>query len=950
MSLEFRLLGSIEAYADGRPVPLGHVRQRSVLAGLLVDTGLPLTTDQLAQRVWGDHPPRQARATLYGYISRLRQALPGTDEADITRRSGGYVLVLADTVTVDLHEFRRRVAEARDGEEYAPLERALALWHGEALAGLDTPWFNALRDTLDRERYAAQLALDDEWLRRGQHAALLPSLTARSAAAPFDERLASQLMLALHRGGRSAEALAHYQGVRRRLSRELGIGPGPMLRQIQAAVLRQDVEPGPEAQDGRGLPEGRTIARTLRKITASPAQLPPPVAPFTGRRDELMRLDCLLATASPGRMRPTAVVVSGTPGVGKTALAVHWAHRVRHAFPDGQLYMNLRGFDPGGPAVSPAEAVRVFLDALGVPSARIPLGLEARVGMFRSLLADRRVLVVLDNARHADQVRPLLPGAPGSLALITSRDRLMSLAATGGAHLLSVDPLAPGEARDLLTGRLGARRTTAEPGAVDEIAGRCAGLPLALAIVAARAAAQPRLPLAALVEELRQTGSRLDALDGGDPASRVREVFSWSQDALSTDAARLFRLLGLHPGPDIGLPVIAALAGVPPARARTLLAELVQGHLVSEYAPRRYALHDLLRAYATELVGERDGEETRSAATHRMLDHYLHTALAADVLLTPRLDPSPLPPARPGATPTRPADHQEALAWFTAEHPVLLAAVELAAATGFDPHAWQLAATLTTFLDRHGYWEPLAAAQTTALEAARRRGDTAGEADAHRSLGLAQDRLGHSDDARTHYAHALDLFGALGSHPGRARTHQHLSRMSEAQGRHEQALDHARNSLQHYRAADDRAGQAAALNHIGWIRAQLGDHQPALTHCQEALALAEGSSDLNGQAHTWDSLGYIHHHLGRHRRAVDCYLHAVALFRQTGDRRSEAAGLLCLGDAHHAAADPAGARDAWIGALALFEELGHPDAKLPRARLMGHHDRDPADTPQPAHR
>ncbi|MEC4020197.1 tetratricopeptide repeat protein, partial [Streptomyces sp. H27-D2] len=415
------------------------------------------------------------------------------------------------------------------------------------------------------------------------------------------------------------------------------------------------------------------------------------------------------------------------------------------------------------------------------------------------------------------------------------------------------------------------------------------------------------------------------------------------------------RFLGLHPGPDTSLPAAAGLAGVPLARARALLAELTRGHLLTEHVPGRYAFHDLLRAYATELVQAEDAAGSdagpgtdQQRATRRMFDHYLHTAHTADTLLTPQVNPFALPPARPGAAPEEPADSRQSLAWFTAEHPVLLAAVEQAPAAGLDTHAWQLAATLTTFLDRQGYWRALAAAQSTALDAARRQGDRTGQAYAHRSLGLAQDRLDRPEDARTHYALALDLFGELGSSAGQARTHQHLARMSGAQGRHQEALDHAHHSLKHYRAADDRAGQSAALNHIGWLHAQLGDHQRALTHCRQALALAEETRDLNGQAHIRDSLGYIHHHLGRHRQAVDCYQQAIGLFRTSGDRHSEAAGLVCLGDAHHTAADAEAAHDAWTRALTLTGELGLPDTDPLRAKILQHLDPDPADVTLPA--
>ncbi|MFI6645477.1 AfsR/SARP family transcriptional regulator [Streptomyces sp. NPDC050504] len=998
MTVEFGLLGSIEARIDGRPAKLGHARQRGVLAALLVDVNQPVNMDRLTERVWGERPPRQARATLHGYVSRLRQALACTSEAGISRGSTGYVLTAADTATVDLHLFRALLVRARAAEgdlrAVALYEQALRLWRAEAFATIDTPWVNALRDTLGQERFAAELDLDEIKLRIGQHAALLPQLVARATAHPLDERLAGQVMTALHRCGRPADALDHYQRMRRRLRGELGIEPAPALREIQAAILRQDVparHPGaappvapsvgplvgpqggprggapstgprsgvasagppaavtPDGRSGAAAPAGPLDAvppagpldavppaglpGAVRPHTP-PAQLPLSVAAFTGRDTEIARLDRLLSGGSRVPA-PTSVVISaveGTAGVGKTALAVHWAHRVRGAFPDGQLYVNLRGFDPEAAAVSPEEAVRGFVSALGVPPGHVPAGLEAQTGLFRSLMAGRRVLILLDNARDADQVRPLLPGAPGCLTLVTSRNRLTSLAVAEGAQLLAVDLLTPGQARDLLTSRLGARRVAAEPAAVEEIVARCAGLPLALAVVAARAAAQPSFPLALLAEELRRDGSRLDALDGGDPASQVRAVFSWSYRTLSPDAARMFRLLGLHPGPDVAAPAAAAVAHVTEPHARTLLAELTRAHLLTEHVPGRYAFHDLLRAYAVELARARDRD--RREATHRMLDHYLHTARTADALLTPQPHPIALPPARPGAAPQEHADHQESLAWFTAEHRVLVAAVKQARGAGFGPHAWRLASTLTTFLDRQGGWQTLAAVQTAALEAARGQGDEAGQADAHRGLGLAHDRLDRPDEARAHYLLALDLFSGLGNRTGQARTHQHMARMSESQGLRRQALEHAHHSLEHYRAVGDPAGQSAALNHIGWILAQFGAHQQALDHCRRALALAQRVGDLNGQAHIWDSLGYIRRKLGQYDQAVGHYRQALTLFHQTGDRHSEASGLACLGETHRATTHADAAHEAWTRALEITRELGLPDADPLRTRIL----------------
>ncbi|WP_210582867.1 BTAD domain-containing putative transcriptional regulator, partial [Streptomyces sp. GESEQ-4] len=464
---------------------VGHARQRRVLAALLVDAGHVVPAGVLEERVWGERVPRRGRETLYGYVSRLRQALTPWGP-DLVREQGGYRLSVA-VEAVDLHRFRDLAARARsvDADERAVAlwEEALGLWRGEAFAGADTPWFNTQRNVVEAERLAAQIDLVDVRLRLGQHARVLAECSSRAEAYPLDERVAGQLMLALFRCGRQAEALACYTALYKRLAEELGTEPGAEVQRVHQAMLRGE-SARTAARDA--LPSAKTGA-----LRAVPAQLPLDAQGFTGRAEELAQLDGILAT---GAERSAAVVisaVSGTAGVGKTALAVHWAHRVADWFPDGQLYVNLRGFDPSGAAVTPDQAVRSFLDGLGVPAPQVPVDLQARVGLYRSLLAGQRVLVVLDNARDADQVRPLLPGSPGCLAVVTSRNRLTGLVAAEGAHPLTLDLLSPAEARDLLAHRLGEDRLAAEPDAVQEIITRCARLPLALAITTARAATNP---------------------------------------------------------------------------------------------------------------------------------------------------------------------------------------------------------------------------------------------------------------------------------------------------------------------------------------------------------------------------------------------------------------------------------------------------------------------------
>jgi tetratricopeptide (TPR) repeat protein len=625
--------------------------------------------------------------------------------------------------------------------------------------------------------------------------------------------------------------------------------------------------------------------------------------------------------------------IAGTAGVGKTTLAVHWAHRVAGRFSDGQLYANLRGFSSAGSPVSPADAVRGFLEALGVPPHRIPAGMEAQSGLYRSLLAGKRVLVLLDNAYDADQVRPLLPGSPGCLVLVTSRNLLPELVAAEGAYPLALDLPTLDEARQLLARRLDTDRVAAEPQAVEEIITRCARLPLALSIVAAHAAIRTRSSLGTLASELREAGGGLNGLASIDDRTDVRAVFSWSYRALTPAAARLFRLLGLHPGPDVSLPAAASLAGVPAPQARALVTELVGANLVVEPAPGRYAFHDLLRAYAVEQSAAVDPDQSRHAAVGRLLDHYLRSAYAAARLLHPARDPISLAPPLPGANPEIMSDRQQAVEFFTTEHRALLAAVDLATAAGFDTHTWQLAWTLTNFLTWRGHWHDMVTAGHAAVAATGRSAAATEQARAHRNLAQANTELGLLDEAGGHFRRALDISTSAADRTGQAHAHYGLAFLCARQENHGQALECARHALDLFRAVGHRAGQADALNAIGWCYASLGDHRQAIAYCREALSLSEGLGDRHGQAAALDSLGRAYHHLGQHAEAVTFYRRAVDLLQDYGDRYYEANALKHLGDTLVAAGDRAAAAEAWERALVILEDLDHPDAAKVRTRL-----------------
>ena len=932
--MRVRLLGPVDVLVDDIPRPVHGLRRKAVLAALALQPGVVVSSDRLIDIVWGDQAPATAATTLQSHVSHLRRALG--DKATIVARPPGYVLEMgeagADVDATDVLAAERLIREA--GQSADPVERetlleaATALWRGRPLADLNgLAWFDDQVQRLEHLLMQARHTLIDARLALGQHLELIPELESFSRMHPLHEHTHGQLMLALYRAGRQGDALAAYQRLRRTLDEELGIRPSQQLRDLETAILRHDPSleaPAPPVRVGNG-----TV----------PAQLPPSISAFTGRRRELNQLDGLLAGAvadADGTGRPVSVVISaisGTAGIGKTTLAVHWAHRVAGHFPDGQLYVNLRGFDPSGSILDPAEAVRGFLDALGVPVERIPAGLDAQTGLYRSLLASKRVLVVLDNARDVEQVRPLLPGAPGCLVVVTSRNQLTPLVATEGAQPLTMRLPSAVEARDLVARRLGAGRAAAEPDAVGEIIARCARLPLALAIACARASSHPDFPLATVASELRDSMRGLDTLHGGDPGSDVRAVFSWSYRTLSADAARLFRLLGLHPGPDLTAAAAASLAGIPPRRTRTLLAELTGAHLLTEHTPDRYAFHDLLRAYATEQAHTYDSAEVRRAAVHRTLDHYLHTSHSAAMLLRPELGPTALMASQSGVIPEDLGSHDDAVAWFTAEHPVLLAAIDRAATAGFETHTWQLAWVFHTFLLRRGYWSEQAAVQRVALEAARRTGDRLGQAHAMQGLGLGYARSGRLDDAENHFRQALDLFGDAGDPTGQAHASSGLAFVAEKQGRPSDVLKHAEHGLDLYRIAGNRFWQANSLNALGWSHAHLGDFQQALDYCSEALPLLQDLGDRDGEAATWDSLGYAHRGLADYARSATCYQRAIDLYRVLGDRYYEADTLINLGDTHDAAGDPNDARAAWRQALGILDELNHPDAEHLRARL-----------------
>ena len=1061
------VLGPLLVRSDGEPVPVPAPKQRVILAALALRAGQVASYDELAEIVWDGTPPAGARVAIRNYVKRLRQILGPVAGRRIVTRDPGYALE-AEPGEVDALRFtalcgRGGEAVRRDspagGEPGAweLLGEAIGLWRGNPL--VDVP-SNALITAevprLDALRMQAQEWRMDAGLARGLHAELVGELTQLARDHPWRERFHAQLMLALYRCGRQAEALAAYQRTRRMLVDELGVEPGRELRDLQAGILDAAPDlaapgpalarfltapPAPEpgtpgtraggqapgdarhggrapatltgrgpggragtrqapggpsrpvaggpltgpgsaapgsagpgsagpgtagggttgggaggprvARPGPGHPAtraaapkgnptvgsgpsrpGRTGAAPAGQPTVVPRQLPAGVAHFAGRTAELSELAAWQQEAASADGAAKVLVIGGTAGAGKTALAVHWAHQSAGEFPDGQLYVNLRGFDPSGTPVAAGDALRWFLGAFGVTEEQIPDSVDAQSALYRSVLADKRVLVILDNARDAAQVRPLLPGSRSCLALVTSRARLPGLAATEGARLVPLDVLTARDAHELLASRLG-ERARAEADAAHQLTEACSRLPLALSIVAARVAARPYLPLADLARELADAQGRLDALDAGDPVASIRAVFSWSCEQLSGPATRMFRLLGLHAGPDVTIAAAASLAGLDRGQAAAAVAELADAHLIAEHAPGRYAFHDLLRAYAAYLARTTDANVERQAAVHRVLDHYLHTASAGSGLLNPARPQLPLGTPSAGVTPEPLGTVPEALAWFEAERQVLIAAITQAADTGLDAHAWQLPWAVWLFFDREGYWHDQVAIQRVAIAAAARLGDRARQAHAYRDLGCTYGRLGQLAEARDLCCQALDLHREVGDSMGEARAHNEIAMLAEQQGRIAEALGHAQLSLALYREEGYEPGLAKMLNGCGWMHALLGDYEQALEFCEEALGMYRGRGDPLNEAATWDSLGYSLLHLGRLDEAISCLRTAVGLIESLRTGYYLTTMLVHLGDAYHAAGEPDHARQAWQEALAILEDLNHSDADQVRARLDG---------------
>jgi DNA-binding SARP family transcriptional activator/Flp pilus assembly protein TadD len=915
----------VEAWTDDVPIALGHARQRAVLAALLLYPNRLASVDQLIDRVWGDAPPAGARETLYGYVSSLRRRLRAmaVGQASITHR-GGYAIEV-DPALVDLHRFRMLIEQARAASGAGSavlLGDAVRLWQGPSLTDVDSPWLSRMRQGLQAEYSAAVLAYSEAEIALGRHADVVDLLRETVAASPHDERLVGQLLQALYALGQPAHALEVYEQTRRLLADDLGTSPSRELRDLHRRILRNDVSlseiPLNRRQTGRPIPR----------------ELPHDVHGFHGRDTELAYLERLAAAGSDVGGPATICAIDGTAGVGKTALAIRFAHRVADRFPDGQLYVNLRGFDPCDSPLSADDVLDQFLRSLGIHPEQIPAAPDERTRLYRSTLADRRILLLLDNAATAEQVRPLVPGTGACLALVTSRRRLSGLLARDGAQPLTIEVLTQPDAVALITAIAGADSVAAEPEATAELARLAGHLPLALRIIAERRAGRRHWRIQDLVDELAGERDRLNVLAAdGDDHMAVRAAFSWSYRELKPDAARLFRLLSLHAGGDFSTHAAAALADITPGQARHLLDVLSGANLLEQNARDRYRFHDLLRVYAAERADDEETEQGRAAAVRRELIWYLYTVDAAARVMTPACLHLSLDLPAPSRQLLGFTRHETALQWCETERDNLVAATRQAAELHEDLIAWQLPQILLSFFYLRKHRVDWLVTHQIGLDAARRLNDPFAEAWMFSGLGIAYQEIGQFDEALAQHRSGLARWQQVADKQGESVSLANLGVTFLGLGHPSHAMEYCRRALAIARQIADPRCEVFALVCLGLIYRHLKHYPEALDCSRQALRVGYAIGDLYRQAWCLNSLGTLHRCLGHFDEAVDSCHQALAIRREIGDRHGEAVGLNSLGKALQAAGRSDQARDAWMRALKAFEDLGDPKANAVKVQL-----------------
>jgi tetratricopeptide (TPR) repeat protein len=849
------------------------------------------------------------------------------------------------------------------------------LWRGEALTHVG---YDALRvmflPHLDELRLRLRELLIDAHLALKEFEQVLPELTALAERHPLRDPLHERRFVALYGAGRRDDAQRLYQNVRILLRDELGAEPSAVLRELFQMALLDAPESdlvdmlvaarrGGSAASAAASADATAAAAAAAAATATatatatadatgveaaapPAavdtphrstlldhQFPPPPRRFVGREAKLAELSAAMADNDAPEQAGTVLLV-GMAGVGKTALALTWAHRVADQYPDGLLYVNLNGFAEHGMPLTTDAAVRILLDCLGVPAHQLPGTPEGRIALYHRNVAHKRILLILDNTRDADQVRPLLPRTGGLRVVVTSRHTLASLVTHLFARTVRLAPLTTCEARALLELRLGPERTLGMEDAVAAVAERCAHLPLALVVAAGRAWSRPDIPLDVLAGQLT---AGLGELDDGDPAVSVRTVLSWSYRQLSPAAARLFRLFAVHPGPDVSVPAAAGLAAISRAAAGAALTELASMNMVGESTPGRFSLHSILREFALECAADDEPEAELESAGHRLFDSYLHSAIHANNALTtqPAPDkPTPLEPA-PGSDVTEfdARDSGTATRWFAAEREVLANLISVGAAQNRDLFVWQMVCAQAAYLGTAVRYEENMDFVRMGLRSARVLGDTVAEAHLHLLLGRDLARLGdtggslaHLDQAKRAYEAADDVFGI-------ASTHRTMANVWYVTGDHEAACQGMAKYLEFSRATGQPRAEAMALNALGWFHAHLEAYDTALELLHEALDIVHTTGDDIYSYHIWDSVGFVHHRRGDHDKAIAAYTAAITTSRVRGAEHQAALGHLRIGDVYRDAGDLDAAEENWTVALKLSVEQRWPEMEDARERL-----------------
>ncbi|MEU3649841.1 BTAD domain-containing putative transcriptional regulator [Lentzea sp. NPDC034063] len=875
----FAVLGPVRAWRDGEELDLGSPQQRLTLAVLLLAGGKPVPATEIVEILWGENPPNAARGTVRTYVHRLRRVLEHSSDPQLLfSGSTGYALRVEEQ-RYDLGRFRALVRAADRARIAGDPHRSMALvrealteWQDIPLAGLAGEWVEAEARRLKQSEVVAVEFLAELELDLGSPSEAVERLAAVIDAEPMRERAHELLMRGLYRSGRAAEALGVFETIRATLRAELGVDPGPALRTLHEQILRADpVLSVVTAPPPTGEPEQ---AHMPAPAPLRPAQLPIALPVFTGREAELADLSEWSRT---GGARGVAVV-HGTAGVGKTTFAVHWAHQVVSSFPDGQLYVNLRGFDTGGAVRQPAEVLRELLEALGVQPQSWPEDLDALTALYRSAVADRRLLVVLDNARDSAQVLPLLPGGTGCLVLVTSRATLTRFVAVTGAHMIELKLLSEQQSRDLMAARLGKHRVAAEPEAVRQIADWCARLPLALGVVCARIASSPKLGLATISEQLSSTVRRgLDFLATDDPASDVRSALSWSYQALSPDAARLFRLLVLLPLARTTCLEAASLAGQPVTRTQTLLAELVGSHMVSEYQSGRFSWHDLLKEYAEELLRETDSAEEVNAARRRLLDHHLASARNASSTMDDTRDVPTPAEISPDVSPVQPAERHAAFEWFAAEHATLVALIQWAADRSMAAQAWRLAWYLRRYLDWAGHWSDMTLVNEAALRVSVAAGDHSGIGYTQRCLARVDYHFGQYEAGIERLDVAAAAFRNAGDGVAVAYVLRQAAGVHQYKSKFDDAIACATRARELFRLAGMPDGE-------GTVLAIIADCHRSQEHYDQALADIKEACRLGGTAYDeWlrgETVAKIYEKRGDFVRAAEANEECLRVMRE----------------------------------------------------------------------